>query len=202
MTTGQRQEAAAEQTTPNRTIKLTDPRALRALAHPLRMHLLGVLRREGSLTATQCGERVGESPASCSFHLRQLARYGLVEEAGGGHGRNRPWRATAWSTSWPSYSEDQDVAAGADLLSRTVASRYFERFVGWLERRRSDAPEWQEAATMGDVSLYLTADELAEVDRELDAIADRYTARTRNPSLRPPGARRVVFVKLAFPDDD
>jgi hypothetical protein len=55
---------------------------------------------------------------------------------------------------------------------------------------------------MGDVSLYLTADELAEVDRELDAIADRYTARTRNPSLRPPGARRVVFVKLAFPDDD
>jgi predicted ArsR family transcriptional regulator len=189
-------------TTPNQTIKLTDPRALRALAHPLRMNILGLLRREGALTATQCGERTGESPASCSFHLRQLARYGLVEEAGGGRGRNRPWRATAWSTSWPSYSEDPDVAAGADLLSRTVASRYLERFLGWLEQRRRYPPEWQEAATMGDVSLYLTAEELADLDRELDALAERYAARTRNPTLRPPGARRVLFVKLAFPADD
>jgi len=188
--------------TPNREIKLTDPRALRALAHPLRMNLLGLLRREGALTATQCGERVGESPASCSFHLRQLARYGLVEEAGGGKGRNRPWRATAWSTSWPSYSEDPDVAAGADLLSRTAASGYLERFLGWLERRRSEPPEWQEAATMGDVSLYLTAEELGEFERELDALTDRYTARSRNPSLRPPGARRVFFARLAFPSDD
>jgi len=191
-----------EPTTPNREIKLTDPRALRALAHPLRMHLLGLLRREGALTATECGERVGESPASCSFHLRQLARYGLVEEAGGGKGRNRPWRATAWSTSWPSYSEDPDVAAGADLLSRTVASGYLERFLGWLERRPSEPPEWQEASTMGDVALYLTADELGELERELEALTDRYTARSRNPRLRPPGARRVFFARLAFPADD
>jgi predicted transcriptional regulator len=75
-----------------RTVKrLTDPRALRALAHPLRISLVGLLRREGPLTATRAGGLLGESSASCSFHLRQLAKYGLVEEAGGGKGRERPW---------------------------------------------------------------------------------------------------------------
>ena len=65
-----------------RTIKLTDPRALRAVAHPTRLALVGLLRREGPMTATEAGETIGESAASCSFHLRQLAKYGLVEEAG------------------------------------------------------------------------------------------------------------------------
>src|SRR5260370_30464032 len=75
--------------------RLTDPRALRALAHPIRLALLGMLRSEGLLTATRAGELLGESSASCSFHLRQLAKYGLVEEARGGQGRQPPWRATA-----------------------------------------------------------------------------------------------------------
>ncbi len=70
-----------------RTIELTDRRALRGLA--------GLLRRERPLTATPAGERIGASATTCSSHLRQLARYGLVEEAGGGRGRKRPWHATA-----------------------------------------------------------------------------------------------------------
>ncbi|HWD74930.1 MAG TPA: helix-turn-helix domain-containing protein, partial [Solirubrobacteraceae bacterium] len=73
------------------SVEVTDPRSLRGLAHPVRLALIGLLRREGPLTATQAGERIGESPASCSFHLRQLAKYGLVEEAGAGPGRRRPW---------------------------------------------------------------------------------------------------------------
>ncbi|RKE22812.1 helix-turn-helix domain-containing protein [Streptomyces sp. TLI_171] len=88
---------------PPPAIRLTDPRALRAYAHPTRMALVGLLRREGPLTATRAAELLGtESVASCSFHLRQLAKYGLVEEAGGGHGREKPWRATAAFTSWDS----------------------------------------------------------------------------------------------------
>src|SRR5919205_634619 len=94
-----------------RAVELTDPRALRAVAHPLRLTLIGLLRREGPLTATQCGERVGQSPAACSFHLRQLAKYGLVEEAGGGRGRERPWRATAQYTSWPEVADDPELTA-------------------------------------------------------------------------------------------
>lgn len=67
---------------------LTDPQSLRALGHPVRLALLEALLA-GPLTATQAGEIIGESPTTCSFHLRQLARYGFVEEAGGGAGRTR-----------------------------------------------------------------------------------------------------------------
>ena len=63
--------------------KLTDPRAMRAVAHPVRIALLEVLGTEGPLTATQAGEHIGESPTTCSFHLRQLAKYGFIEEVEG-----------------------------------------------------------------------------------------------------------------------
>ena len=72
--------------------ELTDPAVMRALSHPLRLSLLEELIHAGTLTATQAGEILGETPANCAFHLRTLARYGLVEEAGGGKGRERPWR--------------------------------------------------------------------------------------------------------------
>src|SRR5215467_5092526 len=73
------------------TRKITDARAMRALAHPVRLALLEALAHAGTLTATQASELLGESPANCAFHLRTLAKYGYVEEAGGGKGRERPW---------------------------------------------------------------------------------------------------------------
>ena len=102
---------------PRTVTKLTDPRALRAMAHPIRLSLIGLLRREGPLTATHAGELIGESSASCSFHLRQLAKYGLVEEAGGGKGRERPWKATALFTSWPAVAVGPEAAAASSVLS-------------------------------------------------------------------------------------
>src|SRR5690242_11892051 len=73
-----------------RRLQRTDQ--LRALAHPRRMEILDLLIAEGPLTASECAVRLEDSAASCSYHLRQLARYGFVEEAEGGHGRNRPWQ--------------------------------------------------------------------------------------------------------------
>ena len=81
-------------------LNLTDPKAIRALAHPVRMALLEALGHAGTLTATQASEMLGESPANCAFHLRTLAKYGFVEEAGGGRGRERPWRQTYDGMSW------------------------------------------------------------------------------------------------------
>src|SRR5215470_16594917 len=83
---------------PRSVKRITDPMALRALAHPIRLALIGLLRTEGPLTATRAAELLGESSASCSFHLRQLAKYGLATDAPGGHGRERPWQATAMFT--------------------------------------------------------------------------------------------------------
>jgi predicted transcriptional regulator len=78
---------------PRSVKRITDPKALRALAHPIRMSLIGLLRTEGPLTATKAAELLGESSATTSFHLRQLAKYGMAEEAAGGNGRERPWQA-------------------------------------------------------------------------------------------------------------
>ena len=93
-----------------RQIELSDPAALRGLAHPVRLRLVALLRREGPLTASEAGRRLGESSGSTSYHLRQLERFGLVEEAGERRGRQRPWRATALYTSWPSVPEGEELA--------------------------------------------------------------------------------------------
>src|SRR5204863_4434520 len=108
-------------TTPKRTLTLTDPRALRALAHPTRMKLVGLLRRHGPLTATRAGTLLGEVPASASFHLRQRAKYGLGEEAPGGRGRERPWQATAGFTSWSGVGGGPQLVAAAEPPSRLGA---------------------------------------------------------------------------------
>jgi DNA-binding transcriptional ArsR family regulator len=185
-----------------REIELRDPRALRALAHPLRIQLLGLLRREGPLTASEAGRRLDESSGSTSYHLRQLERFGLVEEAAGGAGRRRPWRATSLYTSWPNVADTPDMAEAASTLERFVLARYAERLEGWLERRHSEPEEWQEAAALGDSLLYLTVDELRRLRDALQSLADPYLERIEQPDLRPPGARPVVFLHVAFPEDE
>lgn len=184
------------------TIELTDPRALRAVAHPVRLALIGALRRQGPLTATRAGEVIGETATTCSFHLRQLAKYGLVEEAGGGRGRERPWQATAWFTSWPGAASEPELAAAVELMNSVVAERYFERVLRWLGRRAEDLPEWQDAAHFGDTSGYVTAVELVELGQRIDELLEPFSERLRRPELRPPDARLVNFIRLAFPDED
>src|ERR1700733_10600659 len=151
----------AKKKPPTRTVqRLTDPRALRALAHPIRLELVGLLRRRGPLTATQAAELIGESSGSTSFHLRQLAKYGLVEDAGGGAGRERPWRATAMFTGWPGGADSPELAAASGLLSGVIAEKYFEWLMRWLENRDSEPAEWQAAAQFGDTLLWVTPEEL------------------------------------------
>lgn len=182
-----------------RTVQLTDPRALRALAHPVRLDLIGLLRRGGPLTATQAGERIGESPSSCSFHLRQLAKYGLVEEAGGGHGRERPWRATAISTEWAARGSDDEADAAGAMLSRVVVERYFESALGWLDRRAVEDPEWVDAAAISDALVYMTAAELRELDRGFRTLLEPYLKRLETREQPAEGARPVNVIALAFP---
>jgi predicted transcriptional regulator len=179
--------------------RMTDPRALRALAHPLRLSLLTLLRTEGPLTATQAGALLGESSASCSFHLRQLAKYGLAEEAGGGRGRERPWRATAMLTDVPAVAESPELAAASGLFRSIVAERYYDAMMGWLEARPGEPEEWQQAALFGDLFVYLTAAELTELGAQVDRLLYRYIDRTTRPELRPPGARLVSYIHVAAP---
>ena len=180
-------------------VELTDPRALRAYAHPTRMALAGLLRREGPFTATRAAELTGESVASCSYHLRILAKYGLAEEADpDGPGREKPWRATADFTDWPGYSEDPAVAEAADALTLAVAENHFHRLTKALEAHRELPRQWQEAERFSDVTLYLTPEELSDLGARMDALLGEYADRGPDPSLRPEGARRVPFLQIAY----
>ncbi|MFF3553862.1 winged helix-turn-helix domain-containing protein [Streptomyces tsukubensis] len=179
--------------------ELTDPHALRAYAHPTRIALVGLLRRKGPCTATEAAGLTGESVASCSYHLRILAKYGLVEEAGGGVGRQKPWRAVASATDWPGYSEDRTVAEAAGALSMAFVERYFAEVTHWLERRTSESAEWQQAAPFGDAALYLTAGELARLGERIWELMEPYQERLDHPDRRPEAARLVTYVHFAHP---
>src|ERR1700691_4897256 len=117
--------------------RVTDARPLRALAHPVRIALIEALILGGAMTATEVGERIGESPTTCSFHLRQLAKYGFVAEAGGGKGRARPWRMTSIGMSFASTHEDPQSEIASGLLLRLIREREFDRYRAWRDTRSS-----------------------------------------------------------------
>jgi hypothetical protein len=184
-----------------RTLELTDPRAMRALAHPVRMALLGLLRTRGPMTATQAGEELGESSGTCSFHFRQLAKYGFCEEAGGGKGREKPWRATAVFTKWKTPAD----AEGADAeyhLNLVVIQRYFDQVSRWLADRRGTAPEWEDAFGFGDLMIPLTAAELERLGHDVEALIRPYVPRITGEAEAPDGARNVNLVYFRFPEPE
>jgi DNA-binding transcriptional ArsR family regulator len=180
-------------------VNLTDPRALRAYAHPTRMTLVGLLRREGPCTATRAAEITGESVASCSYHLRMLAKYGLVEEDDpDGPGREKPWRATAEYTDWPNYSDDPAVSAASEALTLAVAENYFHRMTRALEVHDQLPREWREAERFTDTTLYLTPEELVGLGERIDTLVMEYAIRNVDAARRPEGARRVPYLQVAY----
>jgi hypothetical protein len=183
-----------------RSVRLSDPRALRAYAHPTRLALVALLRRDGPQTATQAAKATGESVASCSFHLRQMAKYGLVEQAEGGRGREKPWRSTAMFTKWEPASSDDPVAAeAAQALQLALAEQYFALLVGWLHAQTREPAEWRDAAQFGDTMLHLTATELQDLGGRIQKLAEPYLARLNDPATRPAGSRPITLLHLAFP---
>jgi len=178
---------------------ITDARTLRALAHPVRIALLEELIISGPLTATEVGERIGESPTTCSFHLRQLARYGFVEEAGGGKGRARPWRVTTVALSIAT-GDDPEAELASGVLMRLVRERRFGRYQTWLDTKSSYPRQWREAADDSEYLFYLTAEELKQLNEELFALLmPRSSERLTDPSQRPPGAVPVEMLLMSFP---
>ena len=181
--------------------KITDARTLRALAHPVRISLFEELALGGAMTATQIGERIGESATTCSFHLRQLAKYGFVEEAGGGTGRSRPWRLTSSGMSF-SPSGDTEAEIASDAVVRMFRQRQFDRYEAWRSTKAAYPLEWRQAAVDGQYLLYLTAPELEQFSNEVHALLmrwDRLEGRLEDPSKRPAGSVPVEALILAHP---
>jgi predicted transcriptional regulator len=186
-------------------LKLTNPKAIRALAHPVRWALLEALGQAGTLTATQASEMLGESPANCAFHLRTLAKYGFIEEAGGGRGRERPWRQVFEGMSWTTRRGDPQTTLAAQALDQVWLDRTLTRARHSLTSMTS-WPEALDDALGGSTSrTYLTAQEAAEVYAELRETFERllgvggpYAGR-KEPKLRPPDAMPIEIVMLGYP---
>jgi hypothetical protein len=185
---------------PTESPVVTDPRTLRALTHPVRIALLEALSLEGARTATQVGEIIGESPTTCSFHLRQLAKYGFVEEAGGGKGRARPWRMTLIGMRFASSHDDRETEIATGMLVRLLRERQLERYRTWRETRPTYPRAWREAAGDSEYIFYLTADELNELKTEVaDLLAPRFLERLTDPATRPADAVPVEMLVFAYP---
>lgn len=173
------------------------------MAHPVRLDLMELLGREGELTATECAERLGQSPANCSFHLRQLARHGFVVEAGPARGRRRPWRLASVSHRWePGPHASPAERAAGEALAEILVDRELEHLRAWQHGTDAQPPDWQDAAFVSQLAGYLTPSELAEFSERLVAWFTPFIARLSDAASRPEGARFVTGVAFAQPRVD
>jgi DNA-binding transcriptional ArsR family regulator len=179
--------------------QVTDPMTMRALTHPVRLALLEALALEGPLTATQAGELIGESPTTCSFHFRQLAKYGFVEEAGTGPGRQRPWKRVDVWMNFSDTSDDPEANIAAKGLERLLFERGVARIRRFYDTKASLPKEWQEASDSMQAVIYVTPDELREVNTQLISLLQSFHPRLENHSLRPENAMPIELLAFAFP---
>lgn len=181
--------------------ELRDPRALRAMAHPVRLRIMEELAQLGQATATELSERLGESAANCSWHLRQLARYGFIEEAGGGTGRQRPWKVVAQSLSFAKPEQgDTELAYAGDAAAEVLLGRELEALRAWRDTRHEAPEQWQDAAFVSQSWDWLTADELAAFQADYEALIERYGAAGGPARSEITGAMRVPVTMAMWQD--
>ncbi|RZU72774.1 helix-turn-helix protein [Micromonospora kangleipakensis] len=189
-------EARPEQ----RRVTISDPQVMRALAHPARLAIMEHLSSlEGGATATECAEIAGLSPSATSYHLRALAKFGLIEPAPSrGDARERVWRA--FSPSYyiePGRSADSEARAAERALVEAHTARDAQRTFDWLDRAAGEPAEWYDAARLSDTLLLLTAEELAALNEAVHELLEPYRRRIRRDP--PAGARTVAVQYRALP---
>jgi hypothetical protein len=180
-------------------LRIEDASAMRALAHPLKWTLMDVLLTEGTATSTRCAEVTGESQANCSFHLRQLARYGLVEEAPSTSKKERPWRLTTVEQSWSRVQPDDERTEAVRELERVFVQHEFATLMRWVRTAPADRDEWQQASMRAGAIAWLTADELAGLRDQIEELMLALRDRVTDPAKRPPGSRLVRLFSAGYP---
>ena len=183
--------------------RVTDPEALKVLAHPLRMALLSALVSEGPMTASQAANLLDESPSNCSWHLRKLAEHGFVREARGGTGRNRPWQAVSEGLEWGGPEDSADDRPGsriaADALTDVLVDQEVQRLRAARASRDTEPADWREASGLVQSQLWLTAEEARALRAELAELLFRHADRSGHPERRPDDARLVSLVGWLVP---
>ncbi|MEV1078138.1 helix-turn-helix domain-containing protein [Streptomyces sp. NPDC050211] len=182
-------------------IEISDPKAMRALAHPVRLAILERLQRYGPATATQLSPHVGATPSVTSWHLRHLAGFGLVGDAEGGTDRReRRWQAMARGFRFE-RPEDEDGAAAARALSWEMFARAAELPERWAtETEPGLDPDWRRLAGLANTRVVVSAEELAAIHDAIEAVLAPYV--TRDAAQQPPGSRGVRLLRYVLPEAD
>jgi len=165
--------------------------------HPVREALLELIRRDGAVTATEAARQLGGSTGLYSFHLRQLARHGVIEEAPAPRGRVRPWRlAEPGAARSPEQPRSHPVSdAELSAVARGLEDESYRR---WLERRDAVPGRWRRDEAFSQV-VYLTPDEMAGMAEVIRALIAQYGHREDRAAARPPDAAPVAVVARLFP---
>ncbi|MCP2258178.1 Helix-turn-helix domain-containing protein [Streptoalloteichus tenebrarius] len=182
---------------PDQRVERTlDARSLRGLAHPLRVRILELLRADGPATASGLAVRLGESSGTTSWHLRQLAEHGFIEEdRERGTRRERWWRAAQETLRirTPDLRAVPEAEGALDIVLRSVLDLSTSRVADFLSRRADLGEEWDAASSLSDWALHLTPGELRALNDEIQAVVERYRRERRA------GDRPVVVQLQAFP---
>lgn len=178
--------------------RIRDPKRLRALSHPLRWKMIKLIGSEETATATRCAEVLGESVASCSYHLNMLAKYNFVEEAPGGQGREKPWQLTTRSQSFSGEGLGPEGQLAAEAASGALVDYEFDNIKSLMRHKSLEPQAWRKATGLAAAGMYLTADETAALRKlvmdYMESVADRWD----EPELRPEGAREVRIFLSTF----
>jgi hypothetical protein len=185
---------------PGNPVRLTDPKMMRALAHPARIAIWTHIAMRGPTTATECAEVAGLSPSACSYHLRTLARYGFIEEdrAAAADGRERPWRAKLLAFTMADRPDEPAATRVASrLLVENIRAGAEEIRARYVDRKSEYPADWQAASGEMFSVAHVTADELGELR---DKVLELMTPYIRlEKAERSPGALPVRIMLDMFP---
>ncbi len=174
-----------------------DPRALRALAHPLRWQLVDLIGSETTATATRCAEVLGESVASCSYHLGILGKYGYIELVPGQTGKEKPWRLASEQQNLDPSGLDTEGALAAEAAARAFLDHELARIKQRLSSLGLEPEPWRAASLLIGSTTWMTAEELRDITDQLKQLLLTHKERAADPAVRPPGAREVRLFAVA-----
>lgn len=178
------------------------PDQLKALTHPIRVHMLRELRTNGPATATLLAKRLGESSGVTSYHLRQLERAGFVEDVPeSGNGRERWWRPafTGQYVATERWMDDPEQAAILSVYQSAVLDVHTRATTEWVSTQSDWPTEWVEASALNDYRLHLTAPRLRELVDAMDALVREYGTVPEAGTPLAEGEEQVVLAFHAFP---
>ncbi|UNS95092.1 metalloregulator ArsR/SmtB family transcription factor [Streptomyces tubbatahanensis] len=183
-------------------LTVTDPKAMRALSHPVRLAILDLLRRDGPASATELAKEIDASPSTISWHLRHLAGFGLVRDSEGGSDRRyRRWEVVARGFRFevPEDPEDEEGRSAARLLSQQMFLQAGQTPVRWAaDVEPGLEPVWRRLAGLANTRVVLGPDELDFIQREFERILAPFVS--RDEADWPADGRRVRLLRYVLPE--